>query len=1039
MRITFRNITVAATLAALSLACQGQPDDTKSGDSATQPTSAPILSVLSPTATGRYYTNIPITFEANAEDLDTAPLDLNVQWSSNLDGNLFEWLAVQTGGSIEAQRTLSVGAHSLTLKATDPQGNQDAVSVSVTVRPPNSAPSCSITSPSEGSLHYLGDAVTLRAVLSDVDIPSDWLVASWTSDLDGELAAGAPDIEGAWAFTTAELSQGTHLISLSASDEVGATCQASRELTITVNSPPPTPLVDVLPEAPITTDELIATIELLPDVDGPELVTSSTQWLQNGVALAGQTSSSLAAALTSKGNSYSVQVTPYDGMTHGLPAVASVTVTNSPPIPGEMAIAPTGELSTLSNVSCNLASATDPDGDPVTVSFQWRNVTSGLVLGSGPTLSLTPYDVAVGDTLSCHATLDDDDGGVVSSQVSRTIGRFEVDRPSTDSPPASASWRYGGGEDYPDVVDPAWRNVTIVETLTQLGEALSAASAGSIVYVDDDAVLDLTGVSLCIPGGVWLAGGRGQAGEAGGTLTRTDATMTPMIRACGDDVRITGLRIIGRDPNQCPDEYPDDCTGPTSADDGSCKQCMTAGIGIKVDSYNGLEIDNCELAAWAFSATRFENTLLSKVHHNDIHHNQREGLGYGVVVKGPDPVQVDIAFNRFDYNRHSIAGGGHASLDYWAHDNLVLENANGHVFDMHGVDEGTGSGEEWAGGWIEIWNNSVFVGDEYTLVVRGKPQHGSWLYGNCLNKWYSFTAAKQRLFYGNFYVDEDPSGASVPNSYGNDPDECETQRWCMASAGSGPWAYAATSATLMDDLAFGDFDGDGLSDVFSANGSQWKWSRSATHGWAVLNTSSYTIADLGFADFTGDSRTDVFLANGEKWRLSNAGSGSWSTLRYSTVEGDEVRFGDFDADGKADVFWPDGSQWKVSYSGTSSWSTLKSSAIDLNQLVLGDFDGNGRTDVLRMTGSQWNIAKDGTGSWETLRSSAIEVDQVLVGDVNGDGHDDVIYPSYNRIYVSYSAAESWKTLRIASEDVEDLALGDFDGDGQHDVLKGACF
>ena len=84
------------------------------------------------------------------------------------------------------------------------------------------------------------------------------------------------------------------------------------------------------------------------------------------------------------------------------------------------------------------------------------------------------------------------------------------ERPDTDSPGASESWRWGGGEGYPDVVDPSWPVVTVVADLPTLSAALSAALPGDIVYVADDAEIDLTGESLCVPAGVWLAGGRWQ-------------------------------------------------------------------------------------------------------------------------------------------------------------------------------------------------------------------------------------------------------------------------------------------------------------------------------------------------------------------------------------------------------------------------------------------------------------------------------------------------------------------------------------------------
>ena len=54
----------------------------------------------------------------------------------------------------------------------------------------------------------------------------------------------------------------------------------------------------------------------------------------------------------------------------------------------------------------------------------------------------------------------------------------------------------------------------------------------------------------------------------------------------------------------------------------------------------------------------------------------------------------------------------------------------------------------------------VLVADHYSLLVRGRPDHGAWLYDNCLAPG-AEEAAKQRFFTGNFYVDQSPSGQIV--------------------------------------------------------------------------------------------------------------------------------------------------------------------------------------------------------------------------------------------------------------------------------------
>jgi hypothetical protein len=71
----------------------------------------------------------------------------------------------------------------------------------------------------------------------------------------------------------------------------------------------------------------------------------------------------------------------------------------------------------------------------------------------------------------------------------------------------------------------------------------------------------------------------------------------------------------------------------------------------------------------------------------------------------------------------------------------------------------------------------------------------------------------------------------------------------------------------MTDFVIGDFDGDGRSDVFYANGHQWRLSRGGVAAFEVLNTSSYRVPDLRFGDFNGDGKTDVFGIEASHWSV----------------------------------------------------------------------------------------------------------------------------------------------------------------------------
>ncbi len=131
-----------------------------------------------------------------------------------------------------------------------------------------------------------------------------------------------------------------------------------------------------------------------------------------------------------------------------------------------------------------------------------------------------------------------------------------------------------------------------------------------------------------------------------------------------------------------------------------------------------------------------------------------------------------------------------------------------------------------------------------------------------------------------------------------------------------------TDSNTLSNLAFADFNNDGESDVFRADGSKWWVSWSGTSAWSQLNTSGYTLGSLAFADFDGDGKSEVFRANGSQWWVSWSGTGSWSQLKTDSNTLSNLAFADFNNDGESDVFRTDNYDWSVSSSGTSAWAPL---------------------------------------------------------------------------------------------------------------------
>jgi hypothetical protein len=103
----------------------------------------------------------------------------------------------------------------------------------------------------------------------------------------------------------------------------------------------------------------------------------------------------------------------------------------------------------------------------------------------------------------------------------------------------------GGGRGYRRLVS---RSDYRVKTLEELLAALKQAKAGQVVYVDDEAEIEVTGKQkMVIPDGVTVASGRGQGGSEGALLFSNELSLSPMFLAGGEKVRVTGLRLRGPD------------------------------------------------------------------------------------------------------------------------------------------------------------------------------------------------------------------------------------------------------------------------------------------------------------------------------------------------------------------------------------------------------------------------------------------------------------------------------------------------------------
>jgi hypothetical protein len=295
-------------------------------------------------------------------------------------------------------------------------------------------------------------------------------------------------------------------------------------------------------------------------------------------------------------------------------------------------------------------------------------------------------------------------GHVWSADVSGTE-TFGAEENPTGAP-------IGGGKGYPRLVG---KGDYTVETREQLLMALGKAKAGQVVYVRDDSEIDLTGHrEIVIPEGVTLASGRGRNDSKGALFFTTEDKYTKgeserfcLFMTGGPNVRVTGIRLRGPDP---------DVRGRYQYINSDGIQCH----------HDALKVDNCEIWAWSHGGVYAIEGTGVHVHHNFIHHCQRAGLGYCVVL---NKAELRIEANIFDYYRHAIAATGRSPSGYEACYNIARQHSTSHVFDMHGGRDRK-DGTNVAGDWMKIHHNT-FHSRHRPVVVRGRPTkecvvHNNW-------------------------------------------------------------------------------------------------------------------------------------------------------------------------------------------------------------------------------------------------------------------------------------------------------------------------
>ncbi len=229
----------------------------------------------------------------------------------------------------------------------------------------------------------------------------------------------------------------------------------------------------------------------------------------------------------------------------------------------------------------------------------------------------------------------------------------------------------------------------------------------------------------------------------------------------------------------------------------------------------------------------------------------------------------------------------------------------------------------------------------------------------------------------------------------------------------------------MMDFALGDFDGNGITEIFKIEDGYWYTtnipepeSGSFPEDWGVSinNAPSIEFSRLIFEDFDGNGKTDVFKTNLSDWHISYGATTGWQDVNSSGLALSQLAFGDFDGNGKADVFKTNLVDWHISKGANTGWEKVNSSGVPFEQLAFGDFNGDGKTDVFKSNLTDWHYSNGADSGWEELAlGNGESVDNLFFVDINNDGQDDVLIRDSSGFYkVSWSGSTNWRWLNYKS-------------------------
>jgi hypothetical protein len=186
------------------------------------------------------------------------------------------------------------------------------------------------------------------------------------------------------------------------SDGLATGAAVRSETAAVANTPPVCASIRLQPDSP-DTDDTLAAFATGSDADN-HTVTFSWRWRVGGAIVQEGSTSTLSGSLFARGQSITVEATPFDGFATGTSCVSdAVTVRNTAPVGGSASLTP-AQATEVTTLTCAGSGATDLDGDPISYTYAWT-VDGAPVAATGSTLTGASFSHF--QAVICRATPSD--------------------------------------------------------------------------------------------------------------------------------------------------------------------------------------------------------------------------------------------------------------------------------------------------------------------------------------------------------------------------------------------------------------------------------------------------------------------------------------------------------------------------------------------------------------------------------------------------------------------------------------------------------